>query len=219
MNTHLIPFHGETITAIETPDGIFVAVAPLCERLGVSRQGQSSKLNAQPDRWSCKMILQETTAGPRETFCIPVNRIAAWLFTLNANKVKPEARDALIAYQREAADVLDRHFRQRHAEQEEALARLAGQHRRMRAYALAFNPVWNKIARLQEAGIERLQVVNYVPSRTKTWLGVTIEDMEEVGAINPADWQSGTSSVVAQGELDLTPIEAAVLELDRQMGA
>lgn len=224
MKTHLVPFHGETITAFETPAGVYVAVAPLCERLGVSRQGQSSKLNADPMRWSCKMFLLETAAGPRETLCIPVNRIAAWLFTLNAKKVKPEAREALLAYQREAADVLDRHFRLRQREADVEIARLKAQQARMRAFTLAFNPTWNRIARLQEAGIERLQVYAFFSGKTKSFLGILMEDMEESGVIDREDWWGGMPEPAEplaepeQGEFDLTPIEAAQHEMARQFG-
>lgn len=192
MNTHLVPFHGETITAIETPQGIYVPVLPLCERLDVSRQGQQAKINAQPERWSGKMFLLETAAGPRETLCIPVNRIAAWLFTLSANKVKPEAREALIAYQREAADVLDRHFRLRHVEQETELARVRHQHAACAAFALAFNPLWAKIANLQKAGIERLTVDKYL-SHPAWKIRQIVEEMETYGVIAREDWKNSLS--------------------------
>ena len=45
--------------------------------------------------------------------CLPVSKLAAWLFSIHASKVKPELRSAVEMYQREAADVLDRHFRLR----------------------------------------------------------------------------------------------------------
>ena len=42
----------------------------------------------------------------RRLACIPLRALAGWLFTINPGKVAPEARPALVAYQREAADVL-----------------------------------------------------------------------------------------------------------------
>lgn len=156
MKTELIPFHGETITTIETADGIFVPVKPLTERFGVSNQGQQAKFNAEPERWSIKMILMETAAGPRETMCLPLNRIAAWLFTLNANKVKPEVADALRLYQREAADVLDAHFRLRMSRDEAALRQViidqGSQLSHCHAHLMSALPKWSRIKELSAIG-------------------------------------------------------------------
>lgn len=156
MKTELIPFHGEIITTIETPEGIYLPVKPLCERFGVSNQGQLSKFRAAPERWGIKIIFIPSASGEQETSCIPINRIAAWLFTLNVNKVKPEVRDALIRYQAEAADVLDRHFRLKHTEQDAAFQQqivdYEDQLTYCHAHLLAALPKWSKMRGLLAIG-------------------------------------------------------------------
>lgn len=88
-----------------------VPLAPFCERLGIDTWTQTRKLNKVA--WTCtsKMLVQIPGDNQaREMVTLPLRALAGWLFTINPGKVAPEARPALVAYQREAADVLYRHF-------------------------------------------------------------------------------------------------------------
>ncbi|MDW2770136.1 phage antirepressor N-terminal domain-containing protein, partial [Acinetobacter baumannii] len=38
--------------------------------------------------------------------CLPVRKLAAWLYSIHANKVRPELRETVIMYQNECDDVL-----------------------------------------------------------------------------------------------------------------
>jgi hypothetical protein len=215
MNTHLVPFHGETITAIETPEGIFVAVAPLCERFGVSRQTQQRKFNSMKSVWGVRHMMHPTDGGMQSMMFLPLNRLAMWLASISPAKVHTQYRDALITYQIEAADVLDRHFRLRQQEQEGELAFLREQQARIRAFTLAFNPLWNKISRLQEARIGRRQVWGMFGGRTRNYIDVTIEHMEGAGVIHPEDWDDHIRQVGFDAP---TPVEAAQHEMALQFG-
>ena len=200
MTTHLVPFHGETIIIIETASGAFTPVKPLCERFGVSIQKQLEKFRRVPERWGVTLMVIPSARGEQETACLPVSKLAAWLVGIDISRIKPEYREALTLYQNEADRVLDAHFRLRQHGQEEALARLTDQQRRLRAWALAFNPIWNRVARLQEAGIERGQVEGYFLGRPRAWLSVTMEQMEAAGAIALEDWPDGASWAKFYGE-------------------
>lgn len=157
-----VPFHGDSIVAVETPEGVYVPVRPICERLGVSRQGQSQRLT-RPDRpWGSKHIMLPSGGGEQETLCIPVNRVAAWLMLINPAKVHPEHRDALIRYQSEAADVLDRHFRLRAQEQESELARAEERMAALRQFVLAERPLWSKIDRYHSLGYPAALIADLV---------------------------------------------------------
>ena len=147
-----VPFHGDTITCIETPDGEFVPVTPLCERLGLNKQGQFQRLNRDPDLWGVCVIHTPSAGGTQEMNCIPRNRVAFFLATIDANRVKPEAQDALRLYQREAADVLDRHFRLREEERAEEIRQLRGQLSHCHAHLRAALPKWGQIIALLETG-------------------------------------------------------------------
>lgn len=147
-----VPFHGDTITCIETPDGEFVAIRPMCDRLQLNFSGQLQRLKADPDLWGVCVIHTPSAGGTQETNCIPRNRVAAWLFKIEVSRVKPEAQDALRLYQREAADVLDRHFRLRDEERAEEIRQLRGQLSHCHAHLRAALPKWGQIIALLETG-------------------------------------------------------------------
>lgn len=145
----IVPFHDEQILTVETPDGIFVPVRPICERLRLDWKSQHSKLRAAPERWGVVIITTPSAGGPQEMACIPLNRLAWFLATINPNKVRADLKEAVLHYQNEAADVLDRHFRGR---QSEEIALLRRFNRNLTTQMLVAKPFWNKAMRLYEAG-------------------------------------------------------------------
>lgn len=140
-----VPFHGDTITCIETPDGVFVAVKPICEGAGLDFSAQRKKLMADQDLFGVALIAIPSASGTQETICIPVTRIAAWLFLLQPDRVKPELREKVRLYRHEAADVLDRHFRLREEAHVEEIRQLRGQLSHCHAHLVAFEPKWGQM--------------------------------------------------------------------------
>jgi len=188
LNLIPVPFYGDTILAVETEDGLFVALKPICERLGIGWQGQHRKLSNQGRPWGMVHLMIPSAGGPQETTCLPVHLLAAWLFTVHPSKVNPEIRDSLIRYQTEAADVLDRHFRQKTRDMDARLVKLERQHRQMASIVLAFNPLWGRIAHLLQAGVHRGQVWRVV-NRPEILIWQAIEEMERLGVIDREDWR------------------------------
>ena len=154
MNTQttLIPFHGDTITCIETDMGAFVAVKPICERLGLAKNKQIARLKRDPERWGGCHMVSPSVGGEQETYCIPRTKVFGWLATINVHRVKPEIRDTLVLYQNEADEVLDRHFRYRAYKQDQRIA----QQKRMLWHAgknlQMFNAKWQRAYTLMEMG-------------------------------------------------------------------
>lgn len=106
-----VQFHGDTIEAVRDDAGtVWVVLRRLCENLGVSMQGQLAKLANQD--WVVRNdIITRDTSGRQQTLvAIDLETLPGWLFSINANKVRPEVKDKLRRYQREAAQVLADHF-------------------------------------------------------------------------------------------------------------
>ncbi len=111
MQTSYIQFHDNVLTVVTDQAGQqFVAVRPICDALGIQHQRQNEKLGSDP-RFN---RIHMATVGPdgriREMSCIPLSQVNGWLYTINVNKVLPQAREKLLTYQRECQDVLFRHF-------------------------------------------------------------------------------------------------------------
>ena len=102
-----VTFHGDTIFCIILNDQPYTPVKPIVENLGLSWGTQSVKLNSNKERWSVSII--ETVAQDgrnRETLCIPVRKLPAFLASINPKKVRPELRPKIELYQAECDDAL-----------------------------------------------------------------------------------------------------------------
>jgi hypothetical protein len=110
-----IDFYGDELVAVRDEDGtVWVPVRRLCEALGVSRSGQIERIQRDPVLSDEVRTSRVTRPDGRvyEMECLPLKFVRAWLFGINATRVKTELRDKLIAYQREVIEVIDRHFSQ-----------------------------------------------------------------------------------------------------------
>ena len=180
-----VPFHGDTITAIETPAGEFVAIKPICDRIGVSDRAQRKRVSADPERWGGTVMVLPSAGGVQETFCIPLNRVAAFLFTITVSRVKPEAREALRLYQAEAADVLDRHFRLRRADLTDAIAILTGQLAACHAEIVKANPRMAQIYYLWQPGEPEIRQVKPRGLSVAKWFDI-VDRMQDGGMLTVA---------------------------------
>ena len=111
---HHVPFHEETLLVIEDSLGErFVAMKPIVEALGLSWAGQLQRLKRHPVLSTCVCMTHTQVPGDdqtRETTVLPVEQFHGWLFTIDANWVKPELREKRLAYQMECFDVLHSYF-------------------------------------------------------------------------------------------------------------
>lgn len=84
-----------------------VAVRPICMALGLSWGSQQQKLTKMKDRLMCIDIDTRDSIGrQQQMLCIPIKKVAAWLFTINPNKVKETYKATVIAFQDELQHVL-----------------------------------------------------------------------------------------------------------------
>ena len=107
-----VEFHNDTLFAVEREDGVFVAVTPICQTLGLAPNKQKERIQADP-------ILSEggtvtvlpSAGGPQSTFCLRLDLVNGWLFTIDESRVKDEdTRQRVLAYKRECYRVLFQHF-------------------------------------------------------------------------------------------------------------
>lgn len=105
-----IPFHGTTIHAINDEGKPLVSLRHACESISVDYSGQLKKLRNK----SWATVVFNSTVGQdgknREMTMIDRRTLTMWLATIEPSRVKEEARATLVAFQNEAADVLDSYF-------------------------------------------------------------------------------------------------------------
>lgn len=108
MNTQLmpVPFHGDTVVLVGKDNEPLVAMKPLVVNLGLDWKGQHAKLS---EKFASVMEEISTTGGDGKQYamtCLPLRKLAAWLYSISPNKVAPELRDKIIQYQEECDEVL-----------------------------------------------------------------------------------------------------------------
>lgn len=106
-----VPGAGD-LMATQDDGQVWVALRPMCDTLGIDYMAQIRKLN----RRSWAGVGQRATPSPgglQQTTVITSETVPMWLATIDENRVAPEARPKLIAYQREAKHALDAYFNKR----------------------------------------------------------------------------------------------------------
>jgi len=88
----------------------WVSVKKVCENLRLHYVTQHQKIKSDAESFNPQLIEVPTNGGVQKVFCIPLEKLNGWLFTINPNRVKPEVKQKLITYKKECFDVLFNHF-------------------------------------------------------------------------------------------------------------
>lgn len=114
MSPHLttVDFHEDTLFAVDRPDGVFVAVKPICTALGLDAKKQRERIHRDPIlSEGGAVVALPSPGGAQDTFCLRLDLVNGWLFTIDESRVKDEeTRQRVLAYKRECYAVLHRHF-------------------------------------------------------------------------------------------------------------
>lgn len=106
-----IDFRSDTLVAVEQDDGVYVALRPICESIGIDWSGQLQRVRRDPVL-SEAVVMMPTPFGRhgQEEVCLKLDFVNGWLLGVDARRVKEAVRPALIEYQRECHRVLFDHF-------------------------------------------------------------------------------------------------------------
>lgn len=101
-----VPFHNAELYIIEHNGQPYTPMKPIVEGMGLDWAAQFNKLKQKFAATIAEIAMVATDGKSRLMLCLPVRKLAAWLYSVNSNKVKPELRDTVIMYQNECDDVL-----------------------------------------------------------------------------------------------------------------
>lgn len=107
-----VNFRQDTLFAIERPDGVYVAIKPICDAVGVTWRKQLERLKRDPIlSEGITMVVIPSPGGPQETTCLRLDLVHGWLFTMEEGRVKDEeTRQRVLTYKRDCYAVLFQHF-------------------------------------------------------------------------------------------------------------
>lgn len=106
-----VEFREDTIFAVERDDGIFVAIKPINDSLGLNWRRQLERLKSDPVLGKGMSLVDiPSPGGAQETTVLRLNLIPGWLFKIDSRRVNDASKAKLIAYQEECYAVLHAHF-------------------------------------------------------------------------------------------------------------
>lgn len=107
-----VDFRQDTLFAVERDDGVFVAIKPIVQALGLDWKAQHRRMS--DDTILSKGMVTMTMpslGGAQETTCLRLDLVNGWLFTIEDSRIKdPDVRDRVLTYKRECYGVLFHHF-------------------------------------------------------------------------------------------------------------
>jgi antirepressor protein len=108
----VVPFYDAFIVAVALPDGrIAATLASLCESLGLAANRQARRIRAD-DVLADELISAsiETSGGTQTMGVLTAWAIPFWLTAIQTSRVAEEKRPAILAFKKQAANVLYEHF-------------------------------------------------------------------------------------------------------------
>lgn len=110
-----VPFDGDLLYLINQGGEPFAPLKPIAGALGINWATQTAKLNHNRHRWGVAMIATPSPGGPQEMLCLPLRKLPAYLYSIDARKVHQAARPKVERYQAECDDALWDYWSQGHA--------------------------------------------------------------------------------------------------------
>lgn len=107
ISTINVPFHGDNLYLVSYDGQPFVAMRPFIEGMGLDWASQYTKIKQRFKTCVVNITMQLPCDNQRRSVvCLALKKLTGWLHTININKVRPEIRDKVAAYQDKSDDVL-----------------------------------------------------------------------------------------------------------------
>ena len=100
-----VPFHNTELYIVEHEGQPYTPMKTIVEGMGLDWKSQFVKLKQRFVQGMVEITIP-TNSGIQTMLCLLLRKLPAWLYSIHANKVKPELRDTVIMYQNECDDVL-----------------------------------------------------------------------------------------------------------------
>lgn len=100
-----VPFHGAELYVVSHNGEPYTPMKPIVEGMGMDWASQFTKLKQRFAKGIVEIAIP-SVGGVQTMICLALRKFAAWLSSIQPNKVRPEIRDKVIQYQEECDDVL-----------------------------------------------------------------------------------------------------------------
>lgn len=105
-----VAFHGDTLYLVEHNGEPFAPMKPIAENLGLNWEAQHAKIKNRFSATMANIAIVAEDGKQRLMVCLPLRKLAGWLYSITPAKVAPELRAKIEAYQAECDDALWRYW-------------------------------------------------------------------------------------------------------------
>jgi len=108
-----VNFRGDELYGFENDEGVFVALKPIVEAMGLQWSGQLQRLKRDTilSEGMCVMHTPFGANGNQEAVCLKMSLVNGWLLTIDDSRIPdPDVRQKVLTYKRECYEVLFKHF-------------------------------------------------------------------------------------------------------------
>lgn len=108
-----VNFRGDTLYGFKQDDGVFLALKPMVQAMGLDWSAQFRRVQRDPilAEGIAMMATPFGQGGDQEALCLNVEFVQGWLFTIDSLRIKDDdVRKKVQLYQRECYTVLHAHF-------------------------------------------------------------------------------------------------------------
>lgn len=103
----VVPFRKKELLLVDRDGTPYVPMKPVVDGMGLDWKSQHRKLvGGRFESTMVEMTIVAQDGKNREMTCLPLRKLTGWLMSIHPNKVRPELRDGIIAYQNECDDAL-----------------------------------------------------------------------------------------------------------------
>ena len=155
----LVPFHGSSLYLVEHQGQPYVPMKPVIEGMGLAWAAQFVKLKSKFSKGISEIEIP-SAGGNQVMICLPLRKLPAWLYSIQPNKVAPEIRPAVIAYQEECDEVLWQYWTKGKAERatvKPAVASYLPEYRKARAIKISADAITLALSQMPNLSPEAKQ--------------------------------------------------------------
>lgn len=108
-----VNFRGDELYGFKQDDGVFVALKPIVEAMGLNWSGQEQRVKRDPilSEGVCLMHTPSGLGSGQAQLCLKMEMVNGWLFSVAIDRItNPEVRERVLLYKRECYEVLFKHF-------------------------------------------------------------------------------------------------------------
>ncbi|MHB0763179.1 phage antirepressor N-terminal domain-containing protein [Stutzerimonas sp. NM35] len=175
-----VPFHGASLYLVDHQGQPYVPMKPVVEGIGLDWGGQHKRITNNSDRWGVVLMEIPSASGPQMTTCLPLRKLAGWMATVQASRIRSErVREKVVEYQNECDDTLWQYWNEGRAVNPRAAANdsVIPVERRLPVAADSFDAA-KRIA--EGFGLEGNQAVLSANSMVRSAIGIDLMEMAGV---------------------------------------